>query len=166
MLLVNIRINGLASIIAGFTVAFKQITPEHNIRLFGGSINISFNNLPAIFMTVVPPLLFLFGRTSSSIMLNTGIFISWIYLRFYKRTGDIRGDLSEAFSFASFFPEFAHPLINVISNKTHKLAIKMRIIPNTTDYISLEDLEMGAGSDDYTIDEAEIEALAESERRK
>jgi hypothetical protein len=36
----------------------------------------------------------------------TGIFSSWIYLRFYKKADSLhRGDRSETFSFASFFPD-------------------------------------------------------------
>lgn len=35
-----------------------------------------------------------------------GLFISWIYTRFLKVQDGIRGDRSETFSFASFFPEF------------------------------------------------------------
>lgn len=35
-----------------------------------------------------------------------GLFISWIYLRFFCVQDGIRGDRSESFSFASFFPGF------------------------------------------------------------
>ncbi|OLY77661.1 Transmembrane protein 115 [Smittium mucronatum] len=154
MELIKIRINGLASVIAGFTVASKQISPDHHIRLFGGTIIFRINTLPVVFMTIVPPILVLFGRNSSAVLLDFGILVSWIYLRFYKRNGDTRGDRSEAFSFTSFFPEFL------------QYSVKFKIIPSNSDYNTLEDLELGRSAEDYTIDDDEIEALAESERRK
>ncbi|CAH1757020.1 7295_t:CDS:2 [Entrophospora sp. SA101] len=39
-----------------------------------------------------------------------GWIISWIYLRFFKIQDGIKGDSSETFSFASFFPEFIQEL--------------------------------------------------------
>jgi hypothetical protein len=36
----------------------------------------------------------------------SGIIISWVYLRFYqKKEQGSRGDMSEGFAFATFFPE-------------------------------------------------------------
>jgi membrane associated rhomboid family serine protease len=34
-----------------------------------------------------------------------GLLVSWIYIRFYKVQDGIRGDRSETFAFASFFPQ-------------------------------------------------------------
>ena len=43
---------------------------------------------------------------SYSIMSFTYVMASWVYLRFYQiRTDGTRGDMSDNFSFASFFPE-------------------------------------------------------------
>ncbi len=44
---------------------------------------------------------------SYSLLALNGMFVSWVYLRFYqKRDAGGRGDLSETFAFATFFPEF------------------------------------------------------------
>jgi hypothetical protein len=36
-----------------------------------------------------------------------GLLISWVYCRFFKTQDGVRGDRSETFAFASFFPEAA-----------------------------------------------------------
>merc|ERR1711894_386795 len=47
------------------------------------------------------------------IMFASGIIISWIYLRFYQlHANGSRGDTSDSFSFASFFPNVLQPPIN------------------------------------------------------
>ena len=43
-----------------------------------------------------------------------GLFISWVYSRFFKIQDGIKGDRSETFSFASFFPEATQYVISVI----------------------------------------------------
>ena len=42
------------------------------------------------------------------VMALSGTFVGWVYLRFYQPRGKgVKGDLSEGFSCASFFPEAA-----------------------------------------------------------
>ena len=42
------------------------------------------------------------------VMVLSGTLIGWVYLRFYQPRGKgVKGDLSESFSYASFFPEVA-----------------------------------------------------------
>jgi len=42
------------------------------------------------------------------VMVLSGTLIGWVYLRFYQPRGKgVKGDLSESFSCASFFPEVA-----------------------------------------------------------
>ncbi|PVU89812.1 hypothetical protein BB559_004924 [Furculomyces boomerangus] len=159
-------VNGLASIIAGFTIAFKQITPEYQVRLFGGAIFFKINNLPLVFMTIVPPLLFLFGRNSSILLLHFGIIISWVYLRFYKKNGDFRGDLSETFSFASFFPEFIQPTARMVSHNVYQLALKLHIVPQPVEYLNISDLELGGSFETYATELNDLETTVEAERRR
>ena len=46
-------------------------------------------------------------------MFGSGLIISWIYLRFYQlHANGSRGDTSDSFSFASFFPNVLQPPIN------------------------------------------------------
>ncbi|KAJ1568513.1 hypothetical protein HK405_001084 [Cladochytrium tenue] len=51
-------------------------------------------------------LLFLVGIVNSTFLLALyGSVVAWVYIRFFKVQEGIRGDRSESFSFASFFPE-------------------------------------------------------------
>ncbi|RLM84887.1 rhomboid-like protein 19 [Panicum miliaceum] len=52
-----------------------------------------------------------------------GIYMSWIYLRYFQKrleTG-LKGDPSEEFSFSSFFPEFLRPILDPIASILHRL---------------------------------------------
>ena len=44
--------------------------------------------------------------------------MSWVYLRFYQRQsgGKEKGDMSDSFTFASFFPEVVRPPIAILAN--------------------------------------------------
>ena len=50
----------------------------------------------------------LLGYQSPFILIQFGWLVSWFYLRFVKQNDgvDFRGDRSETFSFASWFPPF------------------------------------------------------------
>lgn len=39
------------------------------------------------------------------VMLNTGMFSAWIYLRFFQQHSRGRGDLADHFAFATFYPK-------------------------------------------------------------
>ncbi|KAJ3016006.1 hypothetical protein HKX48_004262 [Thoreauomyces humboldtii] len=56
-----------------------------------------------------------------------GTLVAWLYTRFFKRQDGIKGDRSETFSFASFFPDFLQPAIKPVSSAIFKLAIKIKI---------------------------------------
>ncbi|KAJ3416511.1 hypothetical protein HDV05_001248 [Chytridiales sp. JEL 0842] len=58
-----------------------------------------------------------------------GVLVSWIHIRFFKVQDGIRGDRSETFAFASFFPQALHPFIIPVSNSTFNFLVKMNIFP-------------------------------------
>jgi hypothetical protein len=104
------------------------------------------------------PAIFLAANIVSGIILRTetamflswiGFLSSWVYLRFYRvsplistSTGDsasIRGDASDTFAFAYFFPEpFLTPLAN-IGDAVYNLLISFQICTPW----SVEDIEAG-----------------------
>lgn len=100
-LLFNVHIHGLSGYIAGVTVAVKQIMPD--ILIVKTPIGrISNKDMP--FLTVLFSIIFwLVGLSYSSnlVMVMSGIYVSWIYLRFYQKhsSGSI-GDMSESLDFA------------------------------------------------------------------
>lgn len=116
------------------------------------------------------------------IIIQFGWFVSWIYLRFYKKnTGDVTGgivtygDRSETFSLLSWFPplvQYVHPTLlpsslssfcyserskplGLLGNTVYSLANKLHLIPTTHG-----DVETGI----YT--QVPGSARAEAERRR
>ncbi|KAF1924632.1 cytochrome c oxidase subunit I [Didymella exigua CBS 183.55] len=126
-------ISGGIALQAAFLVAFKQLVPEHTVAIAKGLVRMRVKHFPAIFLA---------ANTLSGVVLGTetalflgcfGFLTAWVYLRFYRRTpsldsaatGDgavVRGDASDTFAFAHFFPEpmqtplarFADGLYNVL----------------------------------------------------
>lgn len=100
-LLFNVHVHGLSGYIAGVTVAVKQIMPDINI-VKTPTTRITNKNMP--FLTVILASIFwLVGLSPGStlVMVIFGIYVSWIYLRFYQRhSSDKIGDMSDSFTFA------------------------------------------------------------------
>nr|CAG8488256.1 3594_t:CDS:2 [Entrophospora candida] len=90
--LYKVQCNGLIGLACGFLVALKQLDPEHLV----------FKSLFSIRIKV--------SAQTQFLLVIYGWIISWIYLRFFKIQDGIKGDSSETFSFASFFPEFIQEL--------------------------------------------------------
>ena len=62
----------------------------------------------------------------------SGTTTAWIYLRFYqKRDQGLRGDMSEGFSFATFFPELLHPLLSTLGGFVYHLLVSVKVCPKT-----------------------------------
>ncbi|NXD16182.1 TM115 protein, partial [Nothocercus nigrocapillus] len=55
----------------------------------------------------------------------------WVYLRFYQRHGRGRGDMSEHFAFATFFPGVLQPPVALLANAVHGALVKLRICRKT-----------------------------------
>jgi hypothetical protein len=131
------------------------------------------------------------GAYASSLLAHIAFLVSWIYLRFYKlNTLDtlpqtsstpmpsttLRGDASETFSFASFFPDKIQPPITSIGNVIFNLLVNIGICrPWTQGDVELsnaraEQREGGAaytlGSNGPRTQAAPGSARAEAERRR
>ena len=126
-----------------FLVAFKQLVPEHTVTLLKGIAKIRVKHFPAIFLV---------ANTVSGVVLHTsiaatlcwvGFFASWTYLRFYKiqpdltgtSTGgkELRGDASETFAFAYFWPDVLHGPISAVSNTIYSLLVTAKMLSPFTD---------------------------------
>lgn len=78
-----------------------------------------------------------------------GFLTSWTYLRFYRlspslsaATGDgssIRGDASDTFAFAYFFPDVVHAPVALIADRVYDLLVVLRLCSAFTD----EDVQEG-----------------------
>ena len=96
----------MIGLVSGFLVGLKQLIPEHLIKPIKGLSLCRVKHLPSLFILISFVCFVLFESQSQFLLVFYGSFISWIYLRFYKYQDGLRGDRSETFSFASFFPEF------------------------------------------------------------
>lgn len=97
-------IHGLVGYVAGFSVAVKQVMPDHKLLSspFGTLRN---THIPLLLMFVTITLrLINVVDGPYPFMFGFGILISWTYLRFYqKHSNGNRGDMADQFSFARYF---------------------------------------------------------------
>lgn len=123
--LFGVHVHGLAGYVAGVAVAVKQIMPDLVlIRTPFGKVTNS--HVPAlVFVTSI--LLRLIGIVDGTypVMFGTGAFMSWMYLRFCQwHSNGQRGHFADNFTFASFFPSWARPVISRICDALHGLLVR------------------------------------------
>ncbi|KAH6618855.1 eukaryotic integral membrane protein-domain-containing protein [Boeremia exigua] len=135
MSLLRTTISGGIAIQAGFLVAFKQLVPEHTVAIAKGLVRMRVKHFPAIFLLANTISAVVLGTETAMFLAYFGFFTAWVYLRFYRAspalsssaTGDgavIKGDASDTFAFAHFFPEplqtplghFADGIYNVLTS--------------------------------------------------
>ena len=133
-------ISGGIAIQAGFLVSFKQLVPEHTISLLRSLIRIRVKHLPAIFLIANTFSGFALGTDTAMMLAWLGFLTSWAYLRFYRvtptlstSTGQgagsegIRGDASDTFAFAYFFPDAVHAPVAKISEVVYDALVAVRV---------------------------------------
>ncbi|KAG0216087.1 hypothetical protein BGX28_005982 [Mortierella sp. GBA30] len=125
-LLYGTQAYGLTCVLAGFLVGFKQLVPEHLVTLWG-VFSVRVKTLP-MFFTIFMIVESLISRSQIQLMMAIyGLFIAWVYSRFFKVQDGIRGDRSETFSFASFFPESAQGPVKAVSNVVFGILVRLHI---------------------------------------
>jgi hypothetical protein len=98
----TVKTNGVSSYLSALLIAFKRDIPEHSIKLY----KISFRTKYAPSFNILLHFILLILKISHNFYsVLIGSIIAWVYLRFYKKKGGVRGDRSEVFSFCSFFPD-------------------------------------------------------------
>jgi hypothetical protein len=118
-------------------IAFSQLLPSHTVTLFKGIVSLRVPRFPlihiiTIFALTLTPLL----SSASLFLALNGFLVSWTYLRFYKsafpdleaqQSTPLRGDASETFAFAEFFPQPIKPLIAGISDQIYTVLVSLKI---------------------------------------
>ncbi|KAL7270005.1 hypothetical protein RUND412_007300 [Rhizina undulata] len=174
-------ISGATALQAGFLVSFKQLVPEHTVTLFRTLIKLRVKHFPLLFLlcnTISWPLL---GTPVAAVLAWSGFYASWMYLRFYKRTfpdiesqtSGLRGDASETFAMAYFFPDQFQRPIAIISIPFYNALATLRIItPFSASDIALSNSRAEARGD-ATLNSifgrgthAPLPGRAEAERRR
>lgn len=107
------------------------------MTILKGIIKMRVKHFPALFILLNAIGGIVFGTDTAAILSWLGMMTSWIYLRFYKRQPDlsgtstselgIKGDASETFAFAYFFPDTLQPPISFVSDRIHTLLVSLRI---------------------------------------
>lgn len=130
-------ISGGITIQAAFLVAFKQLVPEHTVSIFRGFIKMRVKHFPAVFLLANTLSGLILGTDTASIFAWVGLVTFWIYLRFYKRQPDlsgtstsgqgVKGDASETFAFATFFPDKIQPPIAAVCDQIFILLCNMKL---------------------------------------
>ena len=131
-------IQGSVALQGAFLVAFKQLVPEHTVTILKGIITIRVKHFPAIFLAANTISGLVIGTDTALVLGWAGFFTSWTYLRFYKKqtelsgtsTGGpaIKGDASETFAFAYFWPDVVQPPIATVADGVYKALVTMRLI--------------------------------------
>lgn len=125
-------ISGFHGVLSGFLVGIKQIIPDHELSVFGIS-TIKAKWLPSIMILLSVTASFFLAESAAYLpMIIFGTYMSWIYLRYLQSRSEtnFRGDPSDEFAFATFFPEFIRPVINPISTIFHRMCCGRSDISN------------------------------------
>jgi len=131
------RIQGSVALQGALLVAFKQLVPEHTVTILKGIVKIRVKHFVSIFLVANTLSGVILGTDTALVLAWLGFFISWIYLRFYKRqpelssasTGGsgIKGDASETFAFAYFWPDVVQPHIAAVADGVYNALVSLRI---------------------------------------
>uniref|UniRef100_A0A0K2TJV1 CG9536 CG9536PAlike [Tribolium castaneum] n=1 Tax=Lepeophtheirus salmonis TaxID=72036 RepID=A0A0K2TJV1_LEPSM len=127
-LLFKVRIHGLGGYIAGASVAVKQILPDY-VLYHSPMGKITNRNVP-LTLLLITCVLYAVGimQGSYSTMFGSGLLVSWTYLRFYQNhSNGSRGDMTESFSFPSFFPNVLQPILTLICNTIFTILVRIKI---------------------------------------
>ncbi|CAE7152649.1 unnamed protein product [Rhizoctonia solani] len=143
---------GQSALQCGILVAFTQLIPEHQVQLFG-VIKVRVKTLPMAYVTY-SNIMCIIGYQAPFILIQFGWLVSWVWLRFYKRTvlegslGGVttHGDRSETFAFVNWFPPILHKPVSALSTFVYTHAIRFKLVhPSGSSAPDGNDLELGSG---------------------
>lgn len=144
------EISGAVALQGAFLVAFKQLVPEHTVTIARGVLTVRVKHFPAVFLVWHTLAGIVLGMERALVLAWLGFLASWTYLRFYKVSPDlsssatggsagIRGDPSETFAFAGFFPDPLSTPIAAVADRIYHVLVAVKICTP----FSAEDVEMG-----------------------
>lgn len=140
-------IHGGIALVASFLVAFKQLIPEYTVTLFQGVVKMRIKHFPALFLLVTFLGSVLRGAFGGFYLGWLGFLLSWTYLRFFKVQYDLstaatattaattlKGDASDIFAFACFFPDAVQPAVALATDNVHALLVRLRVLTPFSDH--------------------------------
>ncbi|KAI9812394.1 MAG: hypothetical protein M1832_000429 [Thelocarpon impressellum] len=129
-------IYGGVALQAAFLVAFKQLVPEHTVTIARGLIKMRVKHFPALFVLFQIISGVIFGTSTAALLAVFGFLSSWTYLRFYKhsfadlstsQSTSLRGDASETFAFAYFFPDPLHGPVATVADAVYNALVSVKV---------------------------------------
>jgi hypothetical protein len=119
-------------------VSFKQLVPEHTVAIAKGLVRMRVKHFPAIFLLANTLSGLIIGTETAMFLAYFGFMTAWVYLRFFRvspslssaATGDgsvIRGDASDTFAFAHFFPEPIHTPVATVTDGLYNACIALGV---------------------------------------
>jgi hypothetical protein len=131
-------ISGGIAIQAGFLVSFKQLVPEHTVAIAKGLVRMRVKHFPAIFLLANTISGIILGTETAMFLAYFGFMTAWVYLRFFRispslvssATGDgsvTRGDASDTFAFAHFFPEPIHTPLAAVTDGVYNAIVALGV---------------------------------------
>lgn len=172
-------IAGATIVQAAFLVAFKQLVPEHTVSLYKGLVRVRVKHFPAIFLLLNTIGGLALGTDTALLLAWYGLITTWVYLRFVKHqpelsgadTTRLRGDASETFAFATFFPDKMQPPIVAVCDKIYDAMCRLRIIkPFSVEAVASSHHRISLGSEGrlpVSVKESRIATKRdEAERRR
>ncbi|KAK9515615.1 hypothetical protein VZT92_026245 [Zoarces viviparus] len=121
-----VRVYGAAGFVGGVLVALKQTMGDTTVLRVP---QVRLKAAPALVLLLLA-LLRLSGLLDSCADLaaySYGALSGWVYLRFYQRHSRGRGDMSDHFAFASFFPEALQPAVGLLAGLVHAALVKVKV---------------------------------------
>ncbi|CAL8259839.1 unnamed protein product [Gadus morhua 'NCC'] len=121
-----VRVHGAAAFLGGVLVALKQTMGDTTVLRVP---QVRLKAAPALALLLLA-MLRLSGLLEDAAPLAAygyGALSGWVYLRFYQRHSRGRGDMSDHFAFASFFPEVLQPAVGLLAGLVHAMLVKARV---------------------------------------
>ncbi|KAI5297273.1 pre-mRNA-splicing factor rse1, partial [Ascosphaera pollenicola] len=122
-----------------------SLVPEHTVTVLKGVFKMRVKHFPAVFIVLnAIGSLLIFKNVAMFNLSWIGLVVSWTYLRFFKRQPDlsgtstspratIKGDASDIFAFACFFPDVMQPAVSSVTDKIYDIFVQLKIIKPWTD---------------------------------
>ena len=158
-------LQGSIAVQTAFLVAFKQLVPEHTVALLRGLVAVRVKHFPALFLAAntLAGLLLPRGTRAAALLAWAGFLAGWTHLRFYQRQPDLgdsgtggpgggarlRGDASETFAFAAFWPDAVQPPVAAAADAVFRALVALRLCtPFSADEVASGNRQASARGDE------------------
>ncbi|KAG7813576.1 hypothetical protein KL921_001122 [Ogataea angusta] len=142
--------HGVYSLMMSFVVVLKQLSPEHNLKIFN-TVSIRLRQLPFILLCTAVVVSLITRSLVPVVPIFNNFYVSWVYLRYYQintlsdllpsnnTRSMVRGDASDTFAFIQFFPAGLHKVLRPLCRACYHTSALVGIIRPFND----DDIESG-----------------------